>query len=101
MGEVSWYTVETADNGFDVNPVIKKRMVRKHGKRGYEYLAFITNVARHRIDEVLEDIPETYRKRWRIENSFKSVKEIMPITYSRNHAVRLLLYYVAVMTCDL
>lgn len=101
VGEVSRYTVGTADDGFDVNLVIKKRMVRKNGKRGYEYLAFITNVERHRIDEVLGDVPETYRKRWRIENAFKSVKEIMPITYSRNHSVRLLLYYVAVMACNL
>lgn len=101
VGEVSRYTVGTADDGFDVNLVIKKRMVKKDGKRGYEYLGFITNVPRHRIDEVLDDVPETYRKRWRIENAFKSVKEIMPTTYSRNHSVRLLLYYVAVMACNL
>lgn len=101
VGEVSRYTVGTADDGFEANLVIKKRMVRKNGKREYEYLGFITNVPRHRIDDVLEDVPETYRKRWRIENAFKSVKEIMPITYSRNHSVRLLLYYVAVMACNL
>ena len=37
----------------------------------------------------VKDVPEEYKKRWRIENNFKSVEQIRARTGSRNHAISL------------
>ena len=38
---------------------------------------------------------------WRIENGCKSIEQIRPVTYSRNHAIRTLMFYVAVIARDM
>ena len=76
-------------------------MVTKDGERKYEHLAFITNVPPRLIDGIFDDVPETYKKRWRIENGYKSIEQIRPVTYSRNHAIRTLMFYVAVIACNM
>ena len=53
--------------------VIKKRLKEKKGKRRWEYLMHATNVERWYIKRTIKDIPEKYKKRWRIENNFNSV----------------------------
>ena len=56
--------------------VIKKRLKEKKGKRRWEYLMYATNVERRYIKRTMKDVPEEYKKRWRIENNFKSVEQI-------------------------
>ena len=100
-GAVSRHTVGPSGGEFTGWLVIKKRLVTKDGERKYEYLAFITNVPPRLIDEIFDDVPETYKKRWRIENGYKSIEQIRPATYSCNHAIRLLMFHVAVMACNM
>ena len=54
--------------------VIKKRLKEKKGKRRREYLMHATNVERRYIKRTIKDIPEEYKKHWRIENNFKLVE---------------------------
>ena len=68
--------------------VIKNRLKEKKGKRRWEYLTYATNVERWYIKRTMKDVPEEYKKRWRIQNNFKSVEQIRARTCSRNHAIR-------------
>ena len=97
---ISKYTLKSQHGEITFYLVIVKRMRIVRGKRQWVYLAFATNVPRHRIQAVLGDIPETYRKRWGIENGYKAMERIRPLTCSRDFGVRLLLFYLAVMGCN-
>ena len=99
--EVSEHTVGSSGSEFRGRRVVKKRMVTKKGERKYGYLAFIANAPPRLIDEIFDDVPETYKKRWRIWNGCKSIEQIRPVTYSRNHAIRTLMFYVAVIACNM
>lgn len=97
---VSIYKLESRHGQVTFYLVVVKRMRIVHGKRQWVYLAFATNVPRHRIAAVLGDVPETYKKRWGIENGYKAMERIRPLTCSRDFGVRLLLFYLAVMGCN-
>ena len=99
--EVSEYTMKSDRGEFTFYLVVRKRMRTKGGKRFWEHLVFATNVPPHRIDAVLKDVPETYKQRWRIENGYKSIEQIRPPTHSRSPAVRLLMFYMGVIGCNL
>ena len=62
--------------------VIKKRLKEKKGKRRWEYLMHATNAERWYIKRTIKDVPEEYKKRWRIENNFKSVEQMRARTGS-------------------
>ena len=62
--------------------VIKKRLKETNGKKRWEYLMHATNVERRYIKRTMKDVPEEYKKRWRIENNFKSVEQIRARTGS-------------------
>ena len=81
--------------------VIKKRMQVRHGKRTWRHLVFATNVQRCEIKSVIRDVPATYKKRWRIENAYKSVKSIRPMTTSRKHSIRTFLMFISIVQCNL
>ena len=51
------------------------------------------NVERWYIKRTMKDVPEEYKKRWRIENNFKSVEQIRARTCSRNHAIRVFMFF--------
>lgn len=99
--EISTYTMKSGKAQFTFNLIIKKRMQKKRGKREWVYLVFATNVPRHRINAVLADVPELYRKRWGIENGYKSIERVRAPTASPNFGVRLMLFYLSVMLCNL
>ena len=82
-------------------PVIKKRLKEKKGKRRWEYLTYATNVERWYIKRIMKDVPEEYKKRWRIENNFKSVEQIRARTCSRNHAIRVFMFFLSMIVCNL
>ena len=81
--------------------VIKKRLRKKKGKRRWEYLTYATNVERWYIKRTMKDVPEEYKKRWRIENNFKSVEQIRARTDSRNHAIRVFMFFLSMIVCNL
>ena len=81
--------------------VIKKRLKEKKGKRRWEYLTYATNVERWYIKRTIKDVPEEYKKRWRIENNFKSVEQIRARTCSRNHAIRVFMFFLSMIVCNL
>ena len=59
-----------------IKNVSRKRRAREgqeKGKRRWEYLMHATNVERWYIKRTMKDVPEEYKKRWRIENNFNSV----------------------------
>ena len=81
--------------------VIKKRLRKKKGKRRWEYLTYATNVERWYIKRTMKDVPEEYKKRWRIENNFKSVEQMRARTCSRNHAIRVFMFFLSMIVCNL
>ena len=81
--------------------VIKKRLRKKKGKRKWEYLTYATNVERWYIKLTMKDVPEEYKKRWRIENNFKSVEQMRACTCSRNHAIRVFMFFLSMIMCNL
>ena len=81
--------------------VIKKRLKEKKGKRRWEYLTYATNVERWYIKRTMKDVPEEYKKHWRIENNFKSVEQMRARTCSRNHAIRVFMFFLSMTVCNL
>ena len=76
-------------------PVIKKRLKETKGKRRWEYLMHATNVERQYIKRTMKDVPEEYKKRWSIDNSFKSVEQIRARTGSQNHSIRVFMFFLS------
>ena len=60
-----------------------------------------TNVERWYIKRTMKDVPEEYKKRWRIENNFKSVEQIRARTGSRNHSIRVFMFFLSMTVCNL
>ena len=81
--------------------VIKKRLKETKGKKRWEYLTYATNVERWYIKRTMKDVPEEYKKRWRIENNFKSVEQMRARTCSRNHAIRVFMFFLSMTVCNL
>ena len=101
-GAVSRYEMRSGDGTtFRFWPVIKKRLKGKKGKRRWEYLTYATNAERWYIKRTMKDVPEEYKKRWRIENNFKSVEQIRARTCSRNHVIRVFMFFLSMIVCNL
>ena len=80
---ISKYEMRSNDGTtFRFWPRIKKRLKEKKGKRRWEYLMYATNVEHRHIKRTMKDVPEEYKKRWRIENNFKSVEQMRARTDS-------------------
>ena len=99
---ISRYEMRSNDGTtFRFWPVIKERLKEKRDKRRGEYLTYATNVERWYIKRTMKDVPEEYKKRWRIENNFKSVEQIRARTCSRNHAIRVFMFFLSMFVCNL
>lgn len=98
---ISRYTIKSAQGEFTFYLIIERRMRTIRGKRQWVYIVFATNVPRHRIAAVLNDVPETYKQRWVIENGYKSMDTVRAPTCTRNYGIRLLLFYLAALNCNL
>ena len=93
---ISRYEVRSNDGTtFRFWPVIKKRLKETKGKRRWEYLMHATNVERQYIKRTMKDVPEEYKKRWSIDNSFKSVEQIRARTGSQNHSIRVFMLFLS------
>ena len=101
-GAVSRYEMRSGDGtAFRFWPVIKKRLKGKKGKRRWGYLTHATNAERWYIKRTMKDVPEEYKKRWQIENNFKSVEQMRARTGSRNHAIRVFMFFLSMIVCNL
>jgi hypothetical protein len=61
------------------------------------YIAFATNIPRRFVMWNLRRIPEDYRRRWGIETGYAGVERLRARTTSRNHALRLLYFFYALV----
>ena len=101
-GAISRYEMRSGDGAtFRFWLVIKKRLKEKKCKRRWEYLTYATNVERWYIKRTMKDVPEEYKKRWRIENNIKSVEQMRARTCSRNHAIRVFMFFLSMIVCNL
>ena len=99
---VSKYEMRSSNGTvFRFNLVIKKRLKETKDGRKWKYLTYATNLERQYIKRTIKDIPEKYKKRWRIENNFKSVEQIRARTCSRNHAIRVFMFFLSMTVCNL
>ena len=80
---VSKYEMRSSNGtAFRFNLVIKKRLKETKDGRKWKYLTYATNLERQYMKRTIKDIPEEYKKRWRIENNFKSVEQMRARTYA-------------------
>ena len=99
---VSEYEMRSSNGTvFRFNLVIKKRLKETKDGRKWKYLTYATNLERQYIKRTIKDIPEKYKKRWRIENNFKSVEQMRARTCSRNHAIRVFMFFLSMTVCNL
>ena len=99
---VSKYEMRSSNGTvFRFNLVIKKRLKETKDGRKWKYLAYATNVERWYIKRTMKDVPEEYKKRWRIENNFKSVEQNRARTGSRNHSIRIFMFFLSMTVCNL
>ena len=99
---VSKYEMRSSNGTvFRFNLVIKKRLKETKDGRKWKYLTYATNLEHQYIKRTIKDIPEEYKKRWRIENNFKSVEQIRARTGSRNHAIRVFMFFLSITVCNL
>ena len=101
-GATSRYEMRSGDGAtFRFWLVIKKRLKETKDGRKWKYLTYATNLERQYIKRIIKDIPEEYKKRWRIENNFKSVEQMRARTCSRNHAIRVFMFFLSMIMCNL
>ena len=99
---VSKYEMRSSNGTvFRFNLVIKKRLKETKDGRKWKYLTYATNLERQYIKRTIKDIPEEYKKRWRIENNFKSVEQNRARTGSRNHSIRVFMFFLSMTVCNL
>ena len=99
---VSKYEMRSSNGTvFRFNLVIKKRLKETKDGRKWKYLTYATNLERQYIKRTIKDIPEEYKKRWRIENNFKSVEQMRASTGSRNHSIRVFMFFLSMIVCNL
>ena len=61
------------------------------------YIAFATNIPMRLVTWNVAGLPEDYRKRWGIETGYSGVEEFRARTTSRNHALRLIYFFHALI----
>ena len=99
---VSKYEMRSSNGTvFRFNLVIKKRLKETKDGRKWKYLTYATNLERQYMKRTIKDIPEEYKKRWRIENNFKSVEQMRARTCSRNHSIRVFMLFLSMTVCNL
>ena len=99
---VSKYEMRSSNGTvFRFNLVIKKRLKETKDGRKWKYLMYATNLERQYMKRTIKDIPEEYKKRWRIENNFKSVEQMRARTCSRNHSIRVFMFFLSMTVCNL
>lgn len=62
-----------------------------------KYIAFATNIPRKFVMWNVRRLPDDYRQRWGIETGYAGVEAFRAKTTSRNHSLRLLYFYYALI----
>ena len=96
---VSQYTF---GNGFEFNLVIVPNPRKPDAKNIFDrYYVFATSLPCTDLEDILRYIPEQYKKRWGIETGYKQAKSIRPYTTSKSASMRMLLFAVALIICNI
>ena len=100
-GRASAYTMKP-DGGkqFAFWLVVEKRMRTVKGRKRLRHLTFAASAAPGAIERATGDVPGAYAQRWKIENAYKSIKQIRPMTTSKNRSIRTFLTYFAMINCN-
>lgn len=61
------------------------------------YIAFATNIPRRFVMWNVRRIPDDYRRRWGIETGYSGVERLRARTTSRDHSIRLLYFFYALI----
>jgi hypothetical protein len=61
------------------------------------YIAFATNIPRRFVTWNVRRLPDDYRRRWGIETGYSNLGRLRAKTTSKNHALRLLYFYYALI----
>ena len=77
--------------------IVEKDGDKKPDKITDRYVVFATNLPCRTREELIEELPETYRNRWIVETGFRMIKDALGKTCSRTYHVRLFLFHVALM----
>jgi hypothetical protein len=62
-----------------------------------KYIAFATNIPRRFVVWNVRRLPDDYRRRWGIETGYSGIEGLRARTTSKNHALRLLYFYYALI----
>ena len=73
--------------------IYPKKGCDKDAKIHDRYIAFATNLPRHRIHCTVKSLPEEYRDRWSIETGYRQIEQVRAKTRSRSFSLRLFLFY--------
>ena len=92
---------------------------RKHGKASFygaiypkedcdkdakihdRYVAFATNLPKHRIHCTVKSLPEVYKDRWGIETGYRQIEQVRARTRSCSFPLRLFLFYFSAISANM
>jgi hypothetical protein len=102
---ISRYTLNPSAKEEDVEPasfnlvILPRRGCKKEGETdpAKRFIPFATNMPVGDILWNVKRVPEDYRCRWGIESGYVGVERLRARTTSRNHSVRLLYFYYALI----
>lgn len=106
-GPITKYTMNSGDgSSFTYNLVVVEKEPAKKKKESTDdavgrHVVFATNVRYRSVKDMVECIPEEYRKRWGIETAFRVVKSATAWTTSNSPTIRLALFYLSVIAANL
>ncbi len=77
--------------------ILPKKGCEKEEDPLKRYIAFATNIPMRLVTWNVARLPEDYRRRWGIETGYSEVEEFRARTTSRNHALRLIYFFHALI----
>ena len=102
-GAASMFHISNSDRkraGFNLL-IVEKEKQDKDAEITDRYVAFATNMPCRTREELIETLPETYRRRWIIETGFRVIKNVLGKTCSNALHVRLFLFHFALLLYNL
>ena len=102
-GAASMFHISNSDGeraGFNLL-IVEKEKQDEDAEITDRYVAFATNMPCRTREELIETLPETYRRRWIIETGFRVIKDVLGKTCSNALHVRLFLFHFALLLYNL
>ena len=81
--------------------IVKKDVYDENAPVTDQYIAFATNLPIRTREELIDILPDDYRKRWIVETGFRVIKDVLARTCSRALHVRMILFYFALLLYSL